>query len=308
MALIGPEIPTGAVDSANKVFTTASTINTIVWLTVDGNIYVNYVVTAPNIITLLDAPSSEIFVEYYNSTPPTPPPSSSPAISLMEAFNGLKNQLKDIQDVPQSTFVQWCEYINDFAYRYLLGVDPHRWLKTVTFNVTAGTDTYTIPSDFRDMETWDTGFFLVNTQPTPFQTLNLRLPLTGPGVQGLGYYISRGSFIFTPMPVQNVTYTQIYSVKNARLFSIDQYFTLDGTADGYPILEKEYLRYVVNALAVQYMIWDEQPGPEGYWDNRYQRTLDELCENIRRQPQAMGMLDFSQIYQNNGGGWGSGIW
>lgn len=311
MALIVLENPTGTVDGSNTVFTTSADIYQVVEVNVDGITYLGSIdVTGTNEITLGDAPQSYVYVTYYDSAPVTPT-YTGPAISLLEAYNALKNQLKDISDVPQATFVQWCEYINDFTYRYILGVDPDRFLKTTSLSIVAGTSTYSVPTDFRDMQTWNTGFFITDNNGF---TTSARIPVSGPGQSYVGYYISRNNFIFTPTPQQSQTLTWIYTVKNSRLTSIDQYFTVDGTAYGLPILEREYLLYVMRALSAAYFSWDEDPGSEGLADQRFIRALDELCENIRRQPQSVGLVDFSQIYQTGGwwgsyySGWNTGTW
>lgn len=231
-------------------------------------------------------------------------------ISLQQAFDGLLNQLKDLSDVPTATFVQWCEFINEFAYRYLLGVDPERFIKELPFQILNNVSVYPVNSDFHDMQTWDTGFFVTDGNG---QNTGIRLPLTSPGSGATsnigvgnnygiwsnivtGYYINGNNFVFTPVPKKDFLLIERYCPNITVLSSMSQYFTVDGTLTGFPIISYEYLNYCVKALATQYMVWDEEPGAESYADARFVRCLDELCENIRRQPQTMGMLDFSQIY------------
>ncbi len=220
-------------------------------------------------------------------------------ISLQQAYDGVKNQLKDITDVPTTTFVQWCQYVNAFVYRYLLGTDPDRYILEKSFTLVEGQTTYALDSDFRDMSTWNTGFFLTSPQPAlsnTYITQPQRLPLSGPGQQTFGYYISRGNFIFTGQGWQTQVLTKRYSPTITPLIALGDFFTMDGTDDGIVIIPYEYLQAIVYALVQQYMVWDEEPGSESYADARFVRALNELCENIRRQPSAMGMPDFSQIY------------
>ncbi len=231
-------------------------------------------------------------------------------ISLQQGFTGLQNLLKDIADVPQPTFVQWCEFINEFVYRYLLGVDAERFTKETVLNIAGGQAIYPINTDFHDMQTWDTGFYITDGNGN---NTGVRLPLTSPGSPTLGnstnigyvgigqngltgYYITGTNFVFTPTPVSNFVLIERYIPNITPLDSIGQYFTVDGTSTGFPIVPYEYLQYIVRALAAQYAIWDEEIGAESYADARFVRVLNELCENIRRQPQAVPLLDFSQIY------------
>ena len=306
MALQVLENPTGVVDGINTVYTTAQDIYQILEVIVDGVTYLGSIsITAHNQFTLGNAPQYYVYITYFDSVPVNPP-YTGPAIPLAEAYQALKNQLKDISDVPQATFIQWCEYINDFTYRYLLGVDPDRFTKTTSLSVINGQSTYSIPSDFRDQSAWNTGLFITDNNG---YTTSQRLPLSGPGQGFPGYFISRGNLILTPTPAENATLAWIYTVKNGRLSTIDQYFTMDGTANGIPIIELEYLLYVTRALACQYQIWDQEIGEESFADQRFQRALSELCENIRRQPSAMGLLDQSQMYGSGStaGGWGNGL-
>lgn len=224
-------------------------------------------------------------------------------ISLQQAYAALQNLLKDITDVPQATFVQWCEFVNEYTYRYLAGVDPERFIVETTLSVVGGTPTYALNANFHDMQTWDTGFFMTDSEGN---NTGVRLPLTspgtgsnvalGPGGPFAGYYIQGTNFVFTPTPTQSYTLIQRYIPTITVLDNINQYFTLDGTATGFPIIPYEYLQYVVRALAAQYMIWDEDVSSESFADQRYVRAMDELCENIRRQPQPVPLLDFSSIY------------
>lgn len=228
-------------------------------------------------------------------------------ISLQQGLTILTEDLKDISDVPQATFVRWCQYINAFVYRYLIGIDPERFIKEVVFPISSGVQVYPVQSDFHDMQSWDTGFFMTDDQGV---NTGIRLPLTTPGSGGssngglglwwggafAGYYINGNNFVFTPNPTKNLVLIQRYIPDITPLISIGQYFTSDGTVTGFPIIPYEYLEYLLRALEVKYMTWDEEVGAESYADARFTRELDALCENIRRQPQAMPMLDFSGIY------------
>lgn len=230
-------------------------------------------------------------------------------ISIQTARTALLEDLKDISDVPQNTFIRWCQYINSFVYRYLLGVDPERFIKEVPFQVLNNVSVYPITdimTDFRDFQTENTGLFM--TDGNGLNT-GVRLSLTVPGNSSSnnsgiwnntmvtpGYYINQGNFIIVPVPTKNYLLIARYSPEITILNNVNQYFTVDGTDTGFPIIPYEYLEYVLRALEVKYQIWDEEVGAEGFADQRFMRVLNELCENIRRQPQPGPLLDFSQIY------------
>lgn len=69
------EVPSGTVDGANKTFELANVINTIDDVFVDGNIYLGSITkTGEKQITLADAPTLTIYVDYFDKTLPLTKP------------------------------------------------------------------------------------------------------------------------------------------------------------------------------------------------------------------------------------------
>jgi len=301
MAYIALEQPTGVIDGANTVFATSENIAQLDHVWIDGNIYLGSYSFTSNVVTLGDAPTVSIFLDYY-STPPAPPaPIDVPGfISVQQAYDALLRRLKDLSDVPQATFIEWCDFVNRFIYRALLGTDPSRFLKEVTIPVVAGQIsypllTYVTDADFRSASEWGTGLFQINVQ-TGLPT-DQPLVITNPGSSTQGYYIQgdmeTSSLNITPQPQQNINYLLRYMPTQEKLEFMGDYFTLDTTLDTARTIPDEYSMYVVNALAVQYQIWDEQNGEESYADARFVRSLNELLDCIRKQPPVYALSDFS---------------
>ena len=65
MPFISDEIPSGIINSVNNVFTLSQTISQIDDVIVDGADYAGNVTVAGNQITLADAPTSSIYVDYW---------------------------------------------------------------------------------------------------------------------------------------------------------------------------------------------------------------------------------------------------
>lgn len=304
MAYISKEIPVGVINGANVTFTTAQNIASIDNVWVDGGIYLGTYNSTANVLTLGDAPTVSLYIDYY-STPPAPPdPVDVPGyISVEQAYNALLRRLKDLSDVPDETFIEWCDFINRFIYRAELGTDPSRFIQESTLAVVAGQSAYPLldyvtDSNFRSASEWGTGLFQINVQ-TGLPT-DQPLVITNPGSSTQGYYIQgdgeTATINITPQPQQSINYMLRYMPTQEKLEFFGDYFTLDTTLQTARTISDEYLLYVVNALAVQYQIWDEQEGAESYADARFVRSLNELLDYIRKQPPVYGLSDFSLTF------------
>lgn len=207
-------------------------------------------------------------------------------ITLQNAYDALLRRKKDISDVPTATFIEWCDFLNREIYRHLCAVDATRFLKSYTLNVVAGTQKYAIPTDFRDIETYDTGIFEIDTNGVQ---LNRRLARTNFGdLASVGYYLDGNYIALTPTPTVSKPWTLRY---------IPYLDTVDSLSDTFidPVTQ-EYLKFVVDALVVYYDIWDEDLNVEAIEDQRYVRALDELSRTIKREGYAYSTPDYSNIF------------
>jgi len=194
------------------------------------------------------------------------------AITITEAKTLLENLKKDISDVSDATFINWCNNINNFAYKIMCGVDPERFISTSTVSVVSGTSTYALPATFKSIDYQGCGVFDLDGNSQPVDTA--RLPLTGAGSSTVGYYISGSNLCITPQPSASDTYT---------LRFIPSLTQLTSTSDSLCIPD-EYEEYVTRALDVQYCIWDEDKNSEVFADARFQRALSEFAKDVKKAP------------------------
>lgn len=294
MAFISKEVPVGLVNGVNKVYTLANLVNVIDDVFVDGAIYLGVVTVAGDVITLADAPTASIFVDYWTSPPIPPPPTPFPGlINLTEARQTLLNRKKDLSDVSSTVFIEWCQFVQDFVYRQLKGTDPEQYISTQTIQIASGDTTYALPSDFGQLLTWGTGLFETNPDGT---LVDRPLPVQRPGSTLKGYYVHGTNIILTQTPQQSATYILRYTPINDRFTSMSDYFTLDTTSDTQATIPSEYSFYLVNALDVMYTIWDEVPGDEAMADTRFVRCLEELVKNIKKTPAVYNLVDNSVFF------------
>jgi hypothetical protein len=216
------------------------------------------------------------------------------SIQLSAAFNQLEYRLKDISDVGTNTRLQWANQVNLFIYRELVKEDPEKYISEDTVNITANTNAYALPSDFMHVNAWGCGLFEPDSSGNE---TNRRWTLTSFGSPKTGYYIEGSNLVLTPDPYPNAdTATLRYIPNPTRFTATTDYFTQDGNTGGTIIIDDLYMDYLVNALQVQYMIWDDDPSLESLSDIRFVRALNELLANVRREPTVYMLPEISEIY------------
>lgn len=190
---------------------------------------------------------------------------------------------KDLIDVGVSTFVQWLDFINNYAYRKIAATDVERLSKTAPYTTSPNVASYTLPLDFRDVSEWDTGVFELDGNGNQTQR---RLVVTGPGSQVRGYYIRQGMLVFTPVPVQSESFLMRYVPALAPIT----------TYAGILCIPDEYLNYVLKALDVCYDQWDEDSTAEMGADHRFVNVMDEMILNIKQTPGVYDIPDTSDLF------------
>jgi len=202
-------------------------------------------------------------------------------ITVAQARTGLENRKKDITDVSSSVFLEWCNTINNFAYRHLIGTDPERYISETTISVVSGTSDYDLPATFNNVQVLGTGLYERDSNNIAIDTQ--RLPVTGVGSQQYGYYISGAYITITPTPASSYTLSLRY---------IPNLTQLTATSDSL-VIDQPYLLYVINALDVLYSIWDEDKNNEAFADARFVRSLSELVNNMRYGVQIVSIPNVS---------------
>jgi len=91
-------------------------------------------------------------------------------ILLSEAKTSFTNFKRDITDVPQATFVEWCELLLYFIYERLKGEDPSRFIKETVYYSVTSPDTFTLPTDLMDMRQTGCGFYKLSEAEIYYDT------------------------------------------------------------------------------------------------------------------------------------------
>ena len=214
------------------------------------------------------------------------------ALLVSDVRTAFERRKRDISDVSSATFVEWCDFINKFIYERIADQDPERFIETSSYTVSTSPQTSALPADFKNIQTLGTGFYEIddNGDATSFS-----LPRTGFGQRTQGFYITGSNVVFTGIDDSTI-YTLRYMPKTTKIDATTNYFTVDTLVTGKEIILDEYLELLVNALDVQYTIWDEDPSSESLSDFRFVRALESLLSDIRREPDAYGIPDFSQSF------------
>lgn len=281
MAYISNEVPTGAINGVNKTYTTAQTLYQAILITVDGPIYTGGVTFTGNTFTLADAPTTSITISYYTTAISGSLSGTLLVSDVKTVFTRFK---KDLTDVSNSTFIDWCDWINKFAYRHLLGVDAERFIEESTITSTVGQEWAYLPNDFRDIQRFGCGLYdYTNSLRSP-----VTYPITNPNSNITGFYVKNDRLYFTPTPQDAHVYMLRYVPNEPEIDELTDYFIAP--------LDSRYMKYLIGALDVMYNEWDESVPEEGIADQRFVRLLDELSRNVKQMPAVYCLDDFTNSF------------
>src|SRR5574343_93162 len=279
-----PETPTGVINGVNTTFTTANNIYMISYVVIDGVIYTGAVsfTYGANTFVVGDAPLASIQLAYYSSVPSLP---TGTEITVAECRAEFLKRKKDISDIDaiSGTFLQWCKYLNRFAYRELANTQPEQYIKSYVYTWSPGQATYALPSDFQDISPQGTGFYLIGSNGVDTDT---RLAITNFGSTKNGFYMNSTAVTFTPTPTESKQYRLRYIPSLPELTSeTDQM-----------LIPKRFSYFIMDYLDSCYNVWDEDSGAEIFNDERVIRTLHELLSHIKPDCQVAILPDFTSDY------------
>lgn len=216
------------------------------------------------------------------------------AIQLSDARTKLGLVLKDISDISDDQFLYMCQTVSDYIYPQIFKTDPEKFIKSTTVNITAGTNNYSLPADYMTMNAAGTGLYRKTSDG--YET-DQRWTLTGYGKGEKGYYLDNSELVLTPDNYPSTETAVLRYLPNPPAFSgLTDYFTSDGTASGFIIIDSQYMHYLVSALQTQYMIIDEDSGGESLSDFRFVRAMSNLLANVRRTGGVYITPDLSQPF------------
>lgn len=213
------------------------------------------------------------------------------ALLVSDLITELENRKQDTSDVGETLFCSWVRDIVSFTYRALKKTEPERFITETDYTITTSPSSQALPSGFRDIAEWDTGFFFKNSDGT---ASTRRLAVTKHGSQNPGYYFEGGNVVFTGIESESVTLRYIPAPPT--ISATSDYLTSDKTNTGKVIIPDEFLDYVMQALDVRYSQWDEDSVSEGNADQRFQRVLLEMLDEYRRGPQVFALQPDNSIY------------
>lgn len=190
-------------------------------------------------------------------------------ITLTTARQALLNRKRDISDVGQSVFIQWLDFINKYLYRQLTNIDSERWILTQTYTVSTSPQTFSLPTGFLNMSALGCGLYKVdvNGVDTCYQ-----LARTSFGSTNEGFYITGN----------NIVFTGIVSTTSFKLRYIPVLATLASMSDSV-IIDDYYLEYLVNAMDVQYSMWDSDTLGNITADQRFVNSMSDLLSCFRKE-------------------------
>lgn len=212
------------------------------------------------------------------------------AIQLQTIRDKFSRYKHDVSDIGTALFTDWADAANKMIYRYLSGLEPDRFRSTQTYSVVSSPSTQALPTTFKESSKYSCGFYVVSDAGLDTEIV---LPYTGAGSTSFGYYFDGSNVVFTG--IENTTIKLRYLPENTVLDDLTDYFTVDATLNGKPILPNGYEDLMVKFIDVYYTQWDEDP-QEGVADARFTRLLDELARTVRRHPGVYTIDDYTTSF------------
>jgi hypothetical protein len=166
------------------------------------------------------------------------------AIQLQTAKDSFARYKHDISDVDNTQFIEWCDFLNKFAYRYLQGIDPDRFIEESSYTVSSSPSSQALPADFDSMQPLGCGIYEVDDSG---DDTSKEITQTGHGRRDQGFYFEQGNVVFTGFDGTSKTLKMRYIKNITALTAITDYLTVEGTSGGLEIIPDEYLQYVIYA-------------------------------------------------------------
>ena len=166
------------------------------------------------------------------------------AIQLQTARDSFARYKHDISDVDNTQFIEWCDFLNKFAYRYLQGIDPDRFIEESSYTVSSSPSSQALPADFDSMQPLGCGIYEVDDSG---DDTSKEITQTGHGRRDQGFYFEQGNVVFTGFDGTSKTLKMRYIKNITALTAITDYLTVEGTSGGLEIIPDEYLQYVIYA-------------------------------------------------------------
>lgn len=203
------------------------------------------------------------------------------AITVQQLFDNYQRDKVNLNDVDDTLFIQWADYLNKEIYRYVINSDPGRFISSANYTVATSPSAQNLPADFKTIQVLGCGLYAVyDGQP-------YAMPLTPTyyGAITQGYYFQGSQIVITGFN----------SSTSLVLRYIPRVTTIDAMEDTF-ILPDEYLMTLERLVDRFYSIWDEDPEEEFLADERYARALSELLSDLPQGPGAYNIPSYNAFY------------
>lgn len=164
MAFIPKEIPSGAINGSNTVFTLSQPVYQIYSVYVNGLTYFGSIGLVGQTITLGDAPTVSIYVDYFDTEPVVPYVPTNPGnlVQVQDVYDKFANFKGDVFDVPEELFVDWVAEVVDDIVPDIKEIDPSRFIVTQPYSVVYASQKIPLPVNFLDIKPTKAGIYKYN--------------------------------------------------------------------------------------------------------------------------------------------------
>lgn len=83
-------------------------------------------------------------------------------LQAQDIYNSFSRYKRDVADVESTDFLEWVQFVVNFIHDKVKRVDAKRFLQSESYNVVLPPQSFTLPTDFENLNQTDCGLFIYN--------------------------------------------------------------------------------------------------------------------------------------------------
>lgn len=207
------------------------------------------------------------------------------AITVQNIWDDIKARVKNVGDISITQQLRRASIVNNDIRNVIESVDATKLISQITIGIVSGTTVFTIPSDFEDTTSLNTGIFTTNSNGD----LDKQLPRIAVGSQQTGWYIDKTTIFIRDNSATSLTLR--YIPNSTELSSLSDTF----------IVNEKYRELIETGVLVQYYkLKGEFKDPQyANWSAEYASLLNDFADDVMRSSGVFTMPDIISSYSGH---------
>lgn len=206
---------------------------------------------------------------------------SAGTITVTDGWNSVKANVKNIGDVTPTDQLRMANIVDEQIRDEIASAAPERVITSTNLSIISGTSSYSLPSDFENINIEETGLFKLDSNGK----VEEELTQTEFGSTQYGYYIDGSNVIITPEPTDSYTITLKYLPERTELTAVSDIFSVPNA--------KKYREVVRQGLLVEYYHFKRRFDLKQFAEIDYRATMDDLIDKIQQNPKVSSLPETS---------------